>query len=141
MPLERWERNSKLGELFGILLQRDELDKAGLIAAEYREPENQARSLIALAQAWRAANQPQRAIALLTTAFQVAKTVSDPEVKKLRVREDLEVEDDNDRASLLEAIARLYAQVGEVNAALQVAQRIQDPKIREPLQQQVRCYR
>lgn len=138
---EEGERTSKIGEIFGILLRRDELDKAGSLVTEFKSPETQARSLITLAQAWLENNQRERAKLLLTTAFQVTQTVPDPEVRKIPIREDLEVEDDNDRASLLEAIARLYAQVGEVNAALQVAQKIQDPKIREPLRQQIRCYR
>ena len=138
---EQAERNSELGEIFNSLVQREALDQAGAVATEYREPENQTRSLITLAEAWIAANQPQRATTMLTLAFQVAQTVPDPEVRTIQVREDLAVDDDNDRASLLEAIALLYAKVREVDAALQVAQKIQDPKLREPLRQRIQCYR
>lgn len=141
MPDDVGERSSKLGEIFRKLLDQGQWEQAGSIVSSFQAPEAQTRALVDLAQAWLNANQPQRAKTILTLAFQTAQTIPDPEVKTIAVREDLIVDDDNDCASLLEAIALLFAKTGEVDAGLQVAQKIQTANLQEPLRQKLGCYR
>lgn len=140
MP-DELERNSKVSEIFRKLLDQGQLDQAGSVVVAFQAPEVRTRALVELAQAWLNANQPQRAKTILTLAFQTAQTISDPEVRTIAVREDLIVDDDNDRASLLEAISLLFAKTGEVDAGLQVVQKIQATNLREPLRQKINCYR
>ena len=86
-------------------------------------------------------------LAVLALALQTTQTVPGAEQILYELPPDLDgaprgtVEDTDDRGSLYEEIALLYAQSGQVQQGLQVAQLIQDTRNRDRIRQRVNCYR
>ncbi|MGB6167222.1 MAG: hypothetical protein WBF52_06510, partial [Geitlerinemataceae cyanobacterium] len=114
------------------------------------------QSLTNLAQAYRklnVADRPGQLLAEATTpplatialALQTAKTVPGAEQQFIELP-DLDgnsrgtVEETDDRGSLYEEIALLYAQSAQVQRGLEVAQLIQDTRNRDRIRQRVNCY-
>lgn len=139
MPDER-ERGWKLSEISTKLIEARQYQQALQVVQTFQLPEARARGLVTIAKAYAQAEQPNQAIVTLTQAFRVAQAIADPESKTIQVKEDLVVEDTEDRASLLEDIALQYAQVGQVERSQQVAQKIQDSRSRNSLLQRLSCY-
>ncbi len=134
-------REFKFREIQTHLIETEAFDRALNVARAFTQPEAKTQGLIMLATAMVNSNRISQTLPVLEQAFQSALKISDPESKTIQVREDLQVDDDSDRASSLEAIAHLYAKTKRVDRALQVAQKIQDPKLRNPLLQKLQCYR
>jgi hypothetical protein len=79
----------------------------------------------------------------LAQAFQIAQTIPGEESQTINVRggeNPLSVEDEQDRGTLLAAIALKYAQIAQEQQSLQVAQALQDPAGRNALILRLRCY-
>jgi hypothetical protein len=95
--------------------------------------------------------QTTKASEVLAQAFQLTKTIEGPESNILvfKVETDsqgnrisaTEVDDPADRGSFLEEIAIKYAQSGQYNQALQVAQALESTATRNQLNQRLACYR
>lgn len=132
------QRSFEINRIFSKFLEQGELSQAKEAVNAIAAPN--IRSLIELAKQLIQTN-PNQTIETLNQAFQVALTVADPESKIVQVNETITLQDDSDRASLLQNIATLYARIGQIDRAMQVSQKIQDAKIRDSLQQQINCYR
>jgi hypothetical protein len=120
------------------------LDIANTLYKTAKTPENKTRGLTTIAEAYIRTQKMQSARQVLDLAFTAAKTIPNPESRVLTFGNAPEltiVDDDSDRGSSLERIARLRAQASEYNQALVVAQAIQDKKIREQLMQELICYK
>ncbi len=139
MP-EPTRRSFQINRIFSKFLEQGELNQAKEVVKAIDAPNIRSRSWIELANRL-VQNDPSQAIEPLNQAFQFALRVSDPESKVVRVNETIILQDDSDRASLLEDIATLQARLGQIDQAMQVAQKIQDAKIRNSLQQRINCYR
>lgn len=133
-------RASRQEQVLNSLLKLNQVQNAFSVVNAIREPEPRTWALYRIAEVLVRSNQVNAALPVLNQAFQTAQNISDPESRTIQVREDLEVDDSRDRASAYEAIALLYAKAGQANKGLQVAQRIQDAKLRSAVQQKVNCY-
>lgn len=145
-----YEKSSRLLEIATRLIEQQQYEAAQAIVPTLPTPETQVRLLITLATALIQDRQIQATQPILTQATQLAQTVPGPEVKTIVVKAEYdgqgniisktEVDDDHDRASLLAAIAILYARSGRLEQAQQAAQRIQTASLRQPLQQRLTCH-
>ncbi|HIK57248.1 MAG TPA: hypothetical protein IGS37_19055 [Synechococcales cyanobacterium M55_K2018_004] len=114
-------------------------------------PQNRARLLLNLVRQTVVMGNPQLATTLLNRAVSIARTIPDPERRVETFVRDydpqgnpittLEIEDEFDRSSVLEAIALHYAELGQPAAALQTAGLIQDRTMRDRLIERIRCVR
>lgn len=108
-------------------------------------PPQQARAFVNIANAQLVA-QTTPPLAALALALQTAKTVPGNEQILIELPPDLDgyprgtVEDTDDRGSLYEEIALLYAQSAQIQRGLEVAQLIQDSRNRDRIRQRVNCY-
>ncbi|MBD1913954.1 MULTISPECIES: hypothetical protein [unclassified Leptolyngbya] len=105
-------------------------------------PETRARWLLVLSDRYRQTDQAVEALGALTQALEVTRTVADPETRVLVFGTEgaTVVEDDFDRASLLEKIALRYVLMGRRPQALQVTALIQDQANRDRVNQRLRCW-
>lgn len=143
------ERMNNLTSVVNQAIQAGQYARALQAVRSINVPESKTRFLVTIATRYLQTAQPNQASPILAEAFEVAKTISDPESKTIVVRVDYDangnpipsttIDDDNDRGSLLEAIAIAYGQAGQYNRAVQVAQTIQDTNARNQLLQRIRC--
>ncbi|MBD1866424.1 hypothetical protein H6F95_03700 [Cyanobacteria bacterium FACHB-471] len=99
--------------------------------------------LLKIADRYTQLGQRSQAASSLAQAFQIAQTIPGEESQTVDLRggeDPLLVEDEQDRGSFLEAIALKYAQIGQEQQSLQVAQALQDPVSRNALILRLRCY-
>ncbi len=139
-------RSYKLLELAKISIENggEAIDIVKEMNQNVKVPETKTSALITVAETYIRAEKVKLAKYILDLALAAAKTIPDPESRVLTFRTPPDVtvvDDDSDRASSLEKIALLKAQVGDYNQAVHVAQLIQDKKLREQVMQQLICYR
>ncbi len=145
------ERSFKLQEISDKFIEGGQYDTALQVANILETPSEKAKLLIAIAGKYIQTGQKNKAIEILAQAFQVARTIEGPESKVIVVKTDYDgegniigqtkVDDAYDRASSLEEIALKYAQAGQYNQAVQVAQVIENVSTRNQLNQRLACYR
>ncbi|MBW4462040.1 MAG: hypothetical protein KME47_17635 [Nodosilinea sp. WJT8-NPBG4] len=107
------------------------------------DPATKTTLLLKIADRYTQLSQRSQAASALAQAFQMAQTIPGEESQTVNVRggeNPLTVEDEQDRGSLLAAIALKYAQIGQEQQSLQVAQALQDPAGRDALMLRLRCY-
>ncbi|MBD1918085.1 hypothetical protein [Phormidium sp. FACHB-77] len=107
------------------------------------DPATKTTLLLKIADRYTQLGQRSQAASSLAQAFQIAQTIPGEESQTVNVRggeNPLTVEDEQDRGSLLAAIALKYAQIGQEQQSLQVAQALQDPAGRDALMLRLRCY-
>ncbi|MDX2212685.1 MAG: hypothetical protein SFY66_05285 [Oculatellaceae cyanobacterium bins.114] len=148
---ESSDRINTLSHIINRAIQAGSYEAALQATTTLDIPEIQTRFLITLADRYLQTAQPTRATQLLAQAFDIAKRIPGSESKTIVVRMDqdpqgnpipgLTVDDDNDRGSLLEAIALTYAQARQYNQAVQVARSLQNATTRNQLLQRLACYR
>ncbi|MFG6103085.1 hypothetical protein U2F10_12580 [Leptothoe sp. EHU-05/26/07-4] len=85
--------------------------------------------------------QTESIVPLLDRAFEVAKTVPGEESQVIYLREDLAVDDEQDRGSLYEKIAVAYGRNGSYDRGLAVAEQLQDTLNRNQTMDRLNCYR
>lgn len=105
-------------------------------------PEMRVRWLLVVSDRYRQSGRTMEALQALVPALDITRTVADPEIRVMVFGPDgaTVVEDDFDRASLLERIALRYSLMGQESQARQVAGLIQDPQTRNRVNQQLRCW-
>ncbi|MDX2214732.1 MAG: hypothetical protein SFY66_15700 [Oculatellaceae cyanobacterium bins.114] len=128
-------------DIVNRLIEAEQFDSAVRAANALSTPEDKTRFLVEVANHSIADGNLEQATAILAQAFETAKTIPGAEVRTIAVRSDLVVDDPFDRGSFLEAIALKYADVGQYDRALHVAQTIQTPTLRTPLIQRLACFR
>ncbi|MBD2461172.1 tetratricopeptide repeat protein [Oscillatoria sp. FACHB-1407] len=138
---EEGERSITLNEIAAQLIEAGQFETAVRAANALSTPEDKTRFLVEVSHHYVADGNLQQASAILAQAFETAKTISGQESRQIVVREDLIVDDPFDRASFLEAIALKYADIGQYDRAMQVAQTLRTPNVRTPLLQRLACYR
>ncbi len=138
---EESARTQTLNEIAVKLIEAQELEAALQAANGLAKPEDKTRFLVDVANHFVASGNFDRAQRILSQAFDTAKTIPGPESKVVVVRDDLQVDDPFDRASLLEMIALKYAEINQHSRAVQVAQTLQTPSLRTALIQRLSCYR
>ncbi|GAX38083.1 hypothetical protein [Nodularia sp. NIES-3585] len=144
MPTET--QSYKLLELAKISIENggEAIDIVKNIHQHFKTPESKSSALITVAETYIRTQKVKLAKDILDLAFVAAKTIPDPESRVLTFGSHPDVtviDDDSDRASSLEKIALLKAQVGDYNQAVRVAEVIQDKKLRDQVMQQLICYR
>ncbi|MDV3353895.1 hypothetical protein QGP82_34785 [Leptothoe sp. LEGE 181152] len=85
--------------------------------------------------------QTESIVPLLDRAFEVAKTVPGEESQVIYLRENLAVDDEQDRGSLYEKIAVAYGRNGSYDRGLAVAEQLQDTLNRNQTMDRLNCYR
>lgn len=85
--------------------------------------------------------QTDRVLPVLGRAFEVAQTIPGEESQAIYVREDLVVDDTQDRGSLYEEIAVAYGRVGAFEQGAAVVQALQDSDTRAQAMTRLDCYR
>ncbi|MEA5462411.1 tetratricopeptide repeat protein [Leptothoe sp. PORK10 BA2] len=78
---------------------------------------------------------------VLARAFEMAQTVPGDESKMLYIKEDLIVDDPEDRGSLYEEIAVAYGRAGEFEQGIAIVQALQERDTREQAMNRLNCYR
>ncbi len=136
----------KLPELAKNMIEngKEATNVVQVINQNVKVPENKTKALITISEIYIRAQKVNLAKEVLNLAFASAKTISDPESRVLTFRTPPDVtvvDDDSDRASSLEKIALLKAQLGDYNQAVRVTEVIQDKKLRNQVMQQLICYR
>jgi tetratricopeptide (TPR) repeat protein len=132
-------------ELINSSINAGRFDIAVAAAKATPAPPQQARAFVNIAKA-QLVGQTTPPSAALALALQTAKTVPGAEQILIELPPDLDgiprgtVEDADDRGSLYEDIALLYAQSGQVQRGLEVAQLLQDTRNRDRIRQRVNCY-
>lgn len=144
------QRNMQVQDLVNLAIARGEYDIAATAALLFTYPDAQVQQLLAIATRHLYSQQPSQALALLAQAVPIARTIPDPERRVITLVRDydsqgnpidiLEIEDDTDRASAVEAIALLYAQLDQEALARETALLIQSRPLRQPVLQRLRCY-
>ncbi|NEQ24373.1 MAG: hypothetical protein F6K28_35705, partial [Microcoleus sp. SIO2G3] len=148
---DSYEKTNKLQEIVSKYLETGRYDDARQFVNIYEAPAEKVGLLLAIANKYIQTGQTTKANEVLAQAFQIAKTIEGPESNILvfKVETDsqgnrisaTEVDDPADRGSLLEEIAVKYAQAGQYNQALQVAQALESTATRNQLNQRLACYR
>ncbi|HEY9877702.1 MAG TPA: hypothetical protein V6D29_04560 [Leptolyngbyaceae cyanobacterium] len=133
------ERDQTYYQIVDAMIQAEQLAQARQATTTVPLPQVRTRLLLTIADRYLQQGQAQLATETLDQAFATAKTIPDPESRMLSVREDLQVEDSEDRGSLLSDIAWRYSQAGNAAQARTVAATIQSQGIRDPLIQQINC--
>ncbi|MGB7271729.1 MAG: hypothetical protein WBC69_00435 [Geitlerinemataceae cyanobacterium] len=133
-----------LFELINASINAGRFDIAVAAAKATPAPAQQARAFVNLAKA-QLVQQTTPPLATIALALQTAKTVPGAEQQFIELP-DLDgnsrgtVEETDDRGSLYEEIALLYAQSAQVQRGLEVAQLIQDTRNRDRIRQRMNCY-
>ncbi len=107
------------------------------------DPTTKTTLLLTIADRYIQLGQRSQTASSLAQAFQMAQTIPGEESQTVTVRggeSPLVLEDEQDRGSFFEAIALKYAQIGQEQQSLQVAQALQDPVSRNALILRLRCY-
>ncbi|MBE9160392.1 hypothetical protein IQ265_26745 [Nodosilinea sp. LEGE 06152] len=123
------------------LLQQNRFDLALSVVNELTEPSSRALLLLAIAQRYSDLGQAEAALPILAQAFQVAQTIpgEESQVDRLGAEGYTIIDREDDRGSLLEAIALQYAQLGQGEQARQVANQLQAIRLRQQVLESIRC--
>lgn len=148
---EKSQSDSKVEEIINKYIESGQYDKSLELINDLQAPEAKVRILLAIASKYIQLGQKNKVSEILAQAFQVAQTVAGPESKSIVLRIDYDskgnaipitqIDDPADRGSLLEDIAIKYAQAGQYNQALRVAQAIENSVNRNQLSLRLACYR
>ncbi|ESA32231.1 tetratricopeptide tpr-1 repeat-containing protein [Leptolyngbya sp. Heron Island J] len=85
--------------------------------------------------------QVESVSSVLDRAFEIAQTIPGEESQIIYVREDLAIDDNQDRGSFYEEIAIAYGRIGAFDRGLAVVQALQDSTTREQVMTRLNCYR
>lgn len=139
----------KLWEVSNQLVATARHDLARQAAAQIERPADRASLQVRIARGYGEGNQSEAARQTLTDALASTAQIPGPESEMMVVRVEtdsegnviskLEVENPSDRASLYEAIALLYRELGDRSSASQTLQRIEDLALRQQLQRKLDC--
>ncbi|MBD1913458.1 MULTISPECIES: tetratricopeptide repeat protein [unclassified Leptolyngbya] len=134
-------RESRLQTSATALVQQNRFDLALPVVDQLVEPSHKTQLLLAIAQRYGDLQQVNAALPILAQAFQFAQTIPGEESQVDRFGVDgLTILDrTDDRGSLLEAIALQYAQFGQGDRARQVADRLQEARLRQQVMQSIQC--
>ncbi|MGD1858052.1 MAG: hypothetical protein ACFB2W_27765 [Leptolyngbyaceae cyanobacterium] len=112
-----------------------------ILARVYNTAEARPDQLLRIAELYTQVGQTDQVLSVLARAFEVAQTVPGDESKFLQIREDLVVEDTQDRSSLYEEIAVAYGRAGAFDQGQTVVRALQDSDTREQATTRLNCYR
>lgn len=134
-------RTARLQRSATALLQQNRFDLALPVVNELSEPNRQAQLLLAIAQRYSDLGQAEAALPVLAQAFQVTQTIpgEESQVDRLGTGGYTIIDRNDDRGSLLEAIALQYAQLGQGDQARQVANQLQAIRLRQQVIESIRC--
>ncbi|WOD41541.1 hypothetical protein [Nodosilinea sp. E11] len=123
------------------LLQQNRFDLVLPVVDELTEPSGRAQLLLAIAQRYGDLGQIEAALPILAQAFQVAQTIpgEESQVDRLGAEGYTIIDREDDRGSVLEAIALQYAQLGQGDQARQVANQLQSIPLRQQVIESMRC--
>ncbi|MBD2106774.1 hypothetical protein [Nodosilinea sp. FACHB-13] len=136
-------RSAAIAEAIAAAIEGGDLSTALATLNRLDDPATKTTLLLKIADRYTQLGQRSQAASSLAQAFQIAQTIPGEESQTINVRggeNPLSVEDEQDRGSLLAAIALKYAQIGQEQQSLQVAQALQDPAGRNALILRLRCY-
>ena len=133
--------------LYLVVLQQLEMGdgaSAAQTAADIDDPQQQVALGVKIADYYRAWGQPQTAAAHLAQAFAIAAALPGPDevsyADAAQMDPSIPSRDPLDRGTLLESIALRYAEMGQLDAAQQVAQALRSAADQQALQQRLTCY-
>ncbi len=134
-------RESRLQQSATGLLRQNRFDLALPTIEQLTVPNNKTQLLLASVQRYGELQQVDKALPLLSQAFQVAQTIPGEESEVMRFGTDglTVVDREDDRGSLLEAIALQYAQFKQFDQALKVANTLQEKQLREQTIGRIKC--
>lgn len=136
-------RSETIAEAIAAAIEGGDLSTALAALNRLDDPTTKTTLLLKIADRHTQLGQRSQAASSLAQAFQIAQTIPGEESQTIDLRggeDPLWVEDEQDRGSFLEAIALKYAQIGQQQQSLQVAQALQDPVSRNALILRLRCY-
>lgn len=134
-------RESRLQSSARALLQQNRFDLALPVVNQLTEASRKSQLLLAIAQRYGDLQQVNAALPILDQAFQVAQTIPGEESQLDRLGNEggTIIDRTDDRGSMLEAIALQYAQFRQGDRARQVANRLQEARLREQVMQSIQC--
>jgi hypothetical protein len=138
MPEKRFQR---LQTVAFMALAQNRFDIATAIVPQSTVANGQTQLLLAIAQRYTDLKQSDKALPFLAEAFKVAQTIPGDESQfdRLGAEGGTVIEMENDRGSLIEAIAVQYARMKQPTQAVKVANTLQDQKTREQALEKVKC--
>jgi hypothetical protein len=134
-------RESRLQMSAMALLQQDRFDLALPVVDQLTGASQKTQLLLAIAQRYGDLQQVDAALPILDQAFQFAQAIpgEESQVDRLGAEGGTIIDITTDRGSMLEAIALQYAQFGQGDRARQVADRLQEARLREQVMQSIQC--
>ena len=134
-------RESRLQGSATGLLKQNRFDLVLPIVDQLNVPNNKTQLLLAISQRYGELQQFNQGLPILAQAFQIAQTIPGEESEFMYFGADglTQVEREDDRGSLLEAIALQYAQFKQVDQAYKVANTLQEKPNREQAISRVQC--
>jgi tetratricopeptide (TPR) repeat protein len=134
-------REMRLQASATALLQQNRFNLVLPVVVDVTEASRKTQLLLAIAQRYRDLQMLDAALYTLNRAFQTALTIPGPEslLDHLGADGNTVIEREDDRGSLLEAVALQYAQLRQGDRARQVASRLQDVRLREQVLQKIQC--
>jgi tetratricopeptide (TPR) repeat protein len=134
-------RESRLQGSATALLKQNRFDLVLPVVEQITVPNNKTQLLLATAQRYGELQQVDKALPLLAQAFQVAQTIPGEESEVMRFGTDglTVVDREDDRGSLLNAIALQYAQFKQFDQAFKVANTLQGKQLREQAIGRIQC--
>lgn len=136
-------RAAAIADAIAAAIEGGDISTARATLNRLDNPATKTILLLKVADRYTQLGQRSQAANSLAQAFQIAQTIPGEESQTINVRggeNPLSMEDEQDRGSLLAAIALKYAQIGQKQQSLQVAQALQDPDNRDVLILRLRCY-
>jgi hypothetical protein len=136
-------RSAAVADAIAAAIEGGDLSTALATLSRLDNPTTKTTLLLKIADRYTQLGQRSQAASSLAQAFEIAQTIPGEESQTVDLRggeDPLLVEDEQDRGSFLEAIALKYAQIGQEQQSLQVAQALQDPVSRNALILRLRCY-
>jgi hypothetical protein len=134
-------RESRLQGSATGLLKQNRFDLVLRVVEQITVPNNKTQLLLAIAQRRGELQQVDQALPLLAQAFQVAQTIPGEESEVMRFGADglTVVDREDDRGSLLGAIALQYAHFKQFDQAFKVGNTLQEKPTREQAIGRIQC--
>ncbi|MBD3884022.1 hypothetical protein IFO70_19915 [Phormidium tenue FACHB-886] len=134
-------RQSRLQASATALLLQDRFDSALPVVNQLTEASRKTQLLLAIAQRYGDLQQVNAALPILDQAFQVAQTIpgEESQLDRLGAEGGTIIDRTDDRGSLLEAVALQYAQFRQGDRARQVANKLQEARLRQQVMQSIQC--
>ncbi len=134
-------RESRFSQAADGLLKQNRFDLVLPIVDEFSAANSKTQLLLAIAQRYGALEQVDQALAILAQATEVAQTIpgEESQVDRLGADGGTIIEMENDRGSLLEAIAVQYAEFKQLDRALEVGNKLQEQATRDRVIQRIQC--